>query len=264
MAATARIVIAGAAALALASCATMDDTQRRVATGAGIGAAGGAIAGQVIGRDTRATGTGAAIGAAAGAIGGYVWSRRMEEQKLAMQQAAQGTGVAVTQTADNQLRVEVPSDVSFDVNRADIRPNFQPVLDRFAQTLIAHPDTTVRIIGHTDSTGTDAINNPLSVNRAASTRDYLAARGVDPRRIAIDGRGAREPIADNVTEAGRARNRRVEIFIAEPAVAQAPAGAPAAGTPAPAGGSTAPGARSGRIGPPADIPPSAVQPSSGR
>jgi outer membrane protein OmpA-like peptidoglycan-associated protein len=90
------------------------------------------------------------------------------------------------------------------------------VLDRFAQTLNANPNTEVRIIGHTDSTGSDAINNPLSVNRAASTRQYLSDRGVAMNRIAIDGRGSREPVADNGSDAGRAKNRRVEIFVAEP------------------------------------------------
>jgi len=75
----------------------------------------------------------------------------------------------------------------------------------------------VSIIGHTDSTGSDAINNPLSVNRAASVRDYLTARGVPVAAIAIDGRGSREPVASNDTADGRARNRRVEIFMAEPA-----------------------------------------------
>jgi outer membrane protein OmpA-like peptidoglycan-associated protein len=75
----------------------------------------------------------------------------------------------------------------------------------------------VRIIGHTDSTGSDAINDPLSVNRASSARNYLTARGVNVQRIAIDGRGSREPIADNATEAGRASNRRVEIFVGEAA-----------------------------------------------
>jgi outer membrane protein OmpA-like peptidoglycan-associated protein len=137
-----------------------------------------------------------------------------------MEQATQGTGVEVTQTADNQLKLNVPSDVSFDVNSAQIKPNLAPVLDRFAQTLNANPGTTVRIIGHTDNTGTDAINDPLSVNRAASTRQYLAARGVDPARIAIDGRGSREPIADNSTPQGRAMNRRVEIYVGEARVAQ--------------------------------------------
>ena len=73
----------------------------------------------------------------------------------------------------------------------------------------------VRIVGHTDSTGSDAINNPLSVNRAQSARDYLVSRGVSASRMAIDGRGSREPIADNATESGRARNRRIDIFLAE-------------------------------------------------
>ena len=75
--------------------------------------------------------------------------------------------------------------------------------------------TTVRIVGHTDNVGSDAVNNPLSVNRAAATRDYLVSRGVAGSRIAIDGRGSREPIADNATPAGKAKNRRVEIFVAE-------------------------------------------------
>jgi outer membrane protein OmpA-like peptidoglycan-associated protein len=141
----------------------------------------------------------------------------MEKQKREMEQATRGTGVQVTQTPDNQLKLAVPSDISFDIGRADIKPNFAPILDRFAQTLNEHPATRVRIVGHTDSTGSDAINDPLSVNRAASTRSYLASRGVDLQRIAIDGRGAREPIADNATDAGRARNRRVEIFIGETA-----------------------------------------------
>lgn len=213
-------------ALALSGCASMDDTQRRTAMGAGIGTAAGAAIGAATagGNRGRSAATGAAIGAIVGGAGSYIWSRRMEEQKRTMEQATQGTGVAVTQTADNQLKLEVPSDVSFDTGRADIRPNFRPVLDRFAQTLAANPATTVRIIGHTDSTGSDAVNNPLSVNRAASARDYLVARGVDTRRIQIDGRGAREPVADNGSESGRARNRRVEVFVGEQvAQLQAPA-----------------------------------------
>ena len=77
----------------------------------------------------------------------------------------------------------------------------------------------MRIVGHTDSSGTDAINSPLSVNRAASVHDYVVSHGVDTRRIAIDGRGSHEPIAANSTDAGRAKNRRVEIFVAEEAAA---------------------------------------------
>lgn len=201
-----------AAALVLAGCAGMSETQRGTAIGAGVGAAAGAV----LGRATGNTGAGAAIGTAAGALGGYIWSNRMEQQKRAMEQATQGTGVAVTQTPDNQLKLEVPSDVSFDTGRADIKANFRPVLDRFGQTLREHPQTTVRIVGHTDSTGSDAVNDPLSLRRAQTVRDYLDSRGVPGARMSIEGRGAREPLADNGTEAGRARNRRVEILLREP------------------------------------------------
>jgi outer membrane protein OmpA-like peptidoglycan-associated protein len=213
----------------VAGCAGMSESQRNTATGAGLGALGGAALGSVIG-GPRGAWTGAALGAAVGGGGTYLWSRRMEEQKRAMEQATAGTGVAVVQTPDNQLKLEVPSDVSFRTGRADIEPALRPVLDRFAQTLVAHQATTVRIVGHTDSTGNDAVNDPLSVNRAASVRNYLTDRGVAPQRVTIDGRGSREALADNATEAGRAKNRRVEIFVAEPQLAQAPA-APAQSPP---------------------------------
>ena len=217
----------------LSGCANMTETQKTTGTGAGIGAAAGAligaatagghtgksaatgaaigaVAGGVIGAATaggntgKSAATGAAIGAAVGAGGGYLWSKHMEKQKAEMEQATQGTGVSVSQTADNQLKLDIPSDVSFDTNRYEIKSNLRPILDRFATTLNQNPVTMVTIIGHTDSTGTDAINNPLSVNRAASTRDYLVAHGVATNRIAIDGRGSREPIADNNTVEGRA------------------------------------------------------------
>ena len=200
----------------LAGCANMTETQKTTGTGAAIGAVAGGVIGAATGGG-RSAATGAAIGAAVGAGGGYLWSKHMEEQKRAMEQATQGTGVSVSQTADNQLKLDIPSDVSFDTGRYAIKPNLRPILDRFATTLNQNPVTTVTIIGHTDSTGTDAINNPLSVNRAAATRDYLVSRGVASSRIAIDGRGSREPVADNNTAAGRAKNRRVEIFVAEPA-----------------------------------------------
>ena len=201
----------------MAGCANMDETQRTTATGAAVGAVAGALLGGVTagGNKTKSAATGAAIGAALGAGGGYLWSRHMQEQKAAMEQATQGTGIGVTQTADNQLKLDIPSDLSFDSGRYDIKPALHAVLDRFATTLNQNPVTTVRVVGHTDNAGSDAINNPLSVNRAAATRDYLVSRGVAGNRIAIDGRGSREPIADNATAAGKARNRRVEIFVAE-------------------------------------------------
>ena len=210
-----RLVLAtSAAALVLAGCAGtgMTDTQRNTGIGAGVGALAGAAIGSATG---GRAGTGAAVGALAGAAGGYLWSQRMENQKRQMEAATRGTGVAVTQTANNELKLAIPSDVSFDVGRAAIKPNFSPILDQFASGLRNNPNADVRIIGHTDSTGTDAINNPLSIERAAATRDYLVARGVSPTAFRIEGRGSRDPIADNNTDAGRAQNRRVEIFVGE-------------------------------------------------
>ena len=196
-----------AVAVLLTGCATATPEQK----GAGTGALIGAVAGQILGHDSRSS----AIGAGLGALGGYVWSKNMEDKKRAMEQATAGTGTVVTQTSDNQLKLTIPNDISFDTGRYDIKPNLRPILDQFAQGLSQQPGTEVRIIGHTDNTGSDAVNNPLSVNRAQSTRDYLVARGVNSSRITIDGRGEREPIADNTTEVGRARNRRIEIFLAE-------------------------------------------------
>lgn len=205
-----------AALIALGGCANMNEVDRGTAKGAGIGAGVGAVLGAVTGPGGgRRAAQGAAIGGAAGAVIGNVWSSRMEQQKRAMEQATQGTGVEVSQTADNQLKLDIPSDISFDTNRADIKPNFRPILDKFASGLVDNPYAKVTIIGHTDSTGGDAINNPLSVNRAAETRNYLVSRGVASNRISIDGRGSHEPVASNDTPANRARNRRVEIFVAE-------------------------------------------------
>lgn len=203
----------------LVGCANMDETQRTTGTGAAIGAVAGAVLGGATGGGHKGRGaaTGAVIGAALGAGGGYLWSKHMAEQKAAMEQATQGTGIGVTQTADNQLKLDIPSDISFDSGSYDIKPGLKPVLDRFAGTLAQNSATTVRIVGHTDNAGSDAVNNPLSVNRASATREYLVARGVASHRISIDGRGSHEPIADNGTAAGRAKNRRVEIFVAESA-----------------------------------------------
>lgn len=203
-------------ALLLGGCANMSETQKGTAKGAAIGAGAGAVIGAIAGKGKGAA-IGAAVGAAAGAVAGNVWTKRQEEQKRQMEEATAGTGIGVTQTADNRLKLDIPSDISFDVGRADIKPNFRAVLDTFATSLVNNPASNVTVIGHTDSTGSDAVNNPLSLNRAASVRDYVAARGVASSRIAVEGRGSREPLVANDTAANRAKNRRVEIFVAEPA-----------------------------------------------
>ena len=199
--------IVSAVTILLTGCATATPEQQ----GAGTGALIGAVAGQVLGRDAKSS----AIGVGLGALGGYIWSKNMEDKKRAMEVATAGTGTVVTQTADNQLKLSIPNDISFDTGRHDIKTNLRPILDQFAQGLSQQTSMEVKIVGHTDNTGSDAVNNPLSVNRAQSARDYLVARGVSSQRISIDGRGSREPIADNATEAGRARNRRIDIYLAE-------------------------------------------------
>lgn len=205
-----------AAALALSGCANMSETQQDSAKGAGIGALAGVLLGAATG-GSKGAAKGAVIGAGAGALGGYIWSTKMQEQKKAMEAATAGTGIGVTQTADNRLKLDVPADAGFATGRSTVSPTLQGVLSQFAGTLNANPVTAIAIVGHTDSTGSDAVNNPLSFDRANATRDYLVARGVSPARFATDGRGSREPVADNGTTQGRAANRRVEIYVAEPA-----------------------------------------------
>lgn len=205
-----------AAVIALGGCANMSETQTDSAKGAGIGALAGVLLGAATGGSKGAT-QGAVIGAGAGALGGYIWSSRMQEQKRAMEVATAGTGIGVSQTSDNRLKLDVPADAGFSTGRSTVSPTLQRVLGQFANTLNANPVTAVAIVGHTDSTGSDAINEPLSFDRANATRDYLVARGVSPVRIATDGRGSRQPIADNGTADGRAQNRRVEIYVAESA-----------------------------------------------
>ena len=209
------VTAALASALLITGCANtggMSDTTRRTATGAGVGALGGAAIGAIAGGHA---GKGALIGAGVGALGSYIWSQNLEKQKREMEAATQGTGVGVTQTADNQLKLDIPSDISFDTGRSDIKGNFAPILERFAEGLRNNPNAEVRIIGHTDSTGSDAVNNPLSIARAESTRNFLTMRGVSGSRIQVEGRGSHQPVADNATADGRARNRRVEIFVGE-------------------------------------------------
>ncbi len=209
-------IIVSMTTLSLNGCADMSGTQRGTATGAGIGAGLGAILGaSTNGGGGGRTAGGAVLGAAAGAAIGNIWSTRMENQKRAMEQATQGTGVQVTQTEDNRLKIDIPSDISFDTNRSDIKNNFRPVLDRFAASLTDNAATNVTIIGFTDTTGNAAINNPLSLDRAMHTRDYLIGRGAQASRFTVEGRGDKDPVASNANEPGRARNRRVEIYVAE-------------------------------------------------
>lgn len=200
----------------LVGCANMTPEQRGAAQGTAIGTGVGAAVGAAIGALAGDAALGAGIGAGVGAVGGYVWSSRMEEQKRQMERATAGSDIQVTQTENNQLKMNIPSDISFDSGRAEIKPEMYPVLNSLAAGLMSNLNAQASIVGHTDNTGNDTINNPLSVNRAANTRNYLASQGISAHRINIDGRGSYEPIAPNDSPLNRAKNRRVEIFIFEP------------------------------------------------
>jgi outer membrane protein OmpA-like peptidoglycan-associated protein len=197
-------------------CANMGEREKGTAAGAGIGAVSGAVLSSATGGKA---GTGAVVGGALGAVVGNIWSKRQEERRVALEQATKGSGVDVSRTADDRLKVNIPSDVSFDVGSASIRPAMRTVLDPFAASLHgdANANTRVEIVGHTDSTGSEAVNNALSLERAHSVRDYLLSHGVPAVRVTTSAKGEREPVADNTSESGRARNRRVEIFLREPA-----------------------------------------------
>jgi outer membrane protein OmpA-like peptidoglycan-associated protein len=205
------IAVLAASVALTAGCQDMSERQKGTAVGAGVGAATGAVISSATGGKA---GTGAAIGGVLGAVAGNLWSKRMEDKRHAMEQATQGTGINVARTSNNELKVNVPSDISFDTGSADIKPELRGVLDQFAQGL--DRSMQVRVVGHTDSTGTDAINDPLSVERAQSVKRYLEDRGVPANRIVAVGRGSHEPVASNATAEGRAQNRRVEIFLSEP------------------------------------------------
>lgn len=206
------VAAAVAAALVGAGCENMSARERGTAQGAAVGAVAGAVLGSATG---GRAGQSAVIGGAVGAVAGNLWSKRMEEKRQAMERASAGTGIQVAKTADNRLKVNVPADFSFDVGRADIKPAMRPVLDELGRNL--DPNMRLSVIGHTDSTGSDAINDPLSVERALAVRDYLARNGVPASRISTEGQGSRQPVASNATEAGRAQNRRVEIYLVESA-----------------------------------------------
>ena len=198
--------------LTVVSCTTATDGTRKVSktgVGAGIGAAAGAVIGQAIGKDTKGTLIGTAGGAAVGAAIGNIFDRQEKE----LRNKLKGTGVDVKRTGEGEIKLTAPENITFDINSYVIKPQFRNTLDSVATVLKTYPDSTIIVSGHTDTTGNDAINNPLSINRASSVESYLESQGISSSRITSRGFGSKQPIASNSTEAGRAQNRRVEIAI---------------------------------------------------
>ncbi|MYN14051.1 OmpA family protein [Pusillimonas sp. TS35] len=206
-------IATGICAVALmAGCAQMNEmgTGGKTAVGAGAGAAVGAGLGALIGDSSKAAMIGAGIGAVAGGIAGYNWSKVKNDVE---QSGARNLGVDVTEMPDGTLRVNIPSNVSFDTGKYQLKPALLPVLDSVARALVQNPELRAKSIGYTDSTGSAATNQTLSVNRATAVTNYIAAQGVTQGRLTAEGRGPSNPVGDNATAEGRALNRRVELYL---------------------------------------------------
>lgn len=210
-----KLFVAGVSALALVSlsaCVTDPNTGERKVSRTAIGGVGGAglgylLGGLIGGKTARIVGAG--IGAAAGGVVGY----KMDQQIKELKESTAGSGVDVSQTPDGTgILLNLP-DVTFAVNSTSITPAFQSTLNQVAQSMATYPNSLVDVMGHTDSTGSDSYNLDLSRRRAEAVADYLVMRGVSRARLATIGYGEQYPIADNTTEAGRQKNRRVEIRI---------------------------------------------------
>lgn len=195
----------------LSACATDPYTGEskvaKTAWGTGIGAAAGAGIGALIGGKKGAL-IGAGIGAATGAAGGGY----MDYQAAQLRKELTGTGVQVKEI-DGRIYLVMPGNITFDTNQAFIKQSFQPVVISISKVLKEYDKTLVQVNGYTDNTGSDAINNPLSVKRANAIADFLKIQGVAANRIIANGYGSANPIASNATAAGREQNRRVEIVL---------------------------------------------------
>jgi outer membrane protein OmpA-like peptidoglycan-associated protein len=209
--------------LFLAGCAapqTQTKTTKGGLYGAAGGAAAGALIGQVIGRSTSGPLIGAAIGAAVGGAGGAAVGKMMDNQERDMRNVLATSDAAAVSREGNLLAVTFKGDVTFDTNSAEVRPGLYSEINRVAGVMTQYPETLIRVEGHTDSVGADAYNMDLSTRRANAVKTLLVQRGVADSRIEVVGYGETMPIATNDTEAGRQKNRRVEIKIAPQTQAQ--------------------------------------------
>lgn len=206
------VITALVGSLSLAGCTTNPTTGERdynkTAIGAGLGGLLGAGVAKSNGDKDKA-GRAAAIGAVVGAAGGYFLDQK--EKKLRQQMA--GTGVDVSRNPDGSIALVMPGNITFATNSASISPSFYSTLDKVASTLAEDTKTAIVVSGHTDSTGSDAINLPLSQNRANSVANYLVNKGVSSNRINAQGYGSSQPVASNATAEGKQQNRRVELSI---------------------------------------------------
>ncbi|MCW0392879.1 putative lipoprotein YiaD [Xanthomonas sacchari] len=218
------VSVALASALVLSACATggsyvqrdqygnPTEQQNRTGRGALIGTAVGVAAGLLSGSSATERRQHAMIGAGIGALSGAAIGNYQDRQERALRERTANTGIDVRRDGDN-ITLNLPDGITFDFNQSTLKPQFYSALNGVAQTLGEYNQTMIEVVGHTDSIGSDAVNQRLSEQRASSVAAYLIAQGVQPERIQTLGAGKKYPIADNSTEAGRAQNRRVEIRV---------------------------------------------------
>ena len=206
-----KLLVISVAALVTVGCA-VDDPNRRAKTGAAIGA----VTGAVIGNQSKSD-NGRVIGAAVGALTGAAVGSYMDKQHARLQQqlaAEQSSNeISLSRPSGDTIKLDVASEVSFDVNSASIKPNFRGSLDKVARIISEYDQTAIHVIGHTDSTGSSSYNQQLSEKRAVSVARYLSKTGVQRTRLRSAGRGESQPTADNSSANGRSQNRRVEIYL---------------------------------------------------
>ena len=198
------------AALVLVGCNVSN-----TAKGTAIGAGGGAVVGAIIGKMAGNTAIGAVIGGTVGATTGAIIGKKMDKAKKEAEAVKNAQVETITDANGLEaVKVTFDSGILFATNKADLNATSKASLTQFAEVLKENKDMDIAIIGHTDNTGSDAINNPLSKNRAQSVSKFLKSQGVASAQIkTIDGQGSTNPVADNSTAEGRKQNRRVEVYM---------------------------------------------------
>lgn len=198
----------------LSGCSSMSKMTQDALIGTGAGAAVGAGVGALIGKDGKAAAIGAAVGSAVGATAGALIGKKMDKkaEELAALENAQ---IETVEDANGltSIKVTFDSGILFATNKANLSNASKTELTKFAAQMQDLPDTDITIYGHTDNTGTAAVNEKLSKQRADSVADYLKSCGIANERMTAEGKSYTMPVADNSTVEGRAQNRRVEVFI---------------------------------------------------
>ncbi|RAK67028.1 OmpA family protein [Hymenobacter edaphi] len=187
----------------------MSRTAKGGVIGAGAGAAAGAVLGRVIGGKSG-TAIGAITGAAVGGATGAVIGRKMDKEAEELQRDMKNARV---ERVGEGIKITFDSGILFDTNKSDLRAASMSDIQNMAAVLKKYPDTNVLVEGHTDNTGSDAINQPLSERRAQAVANYTIQQGVESSRVTTQGYGSSQPVADNATAEGKQANRRVEIAI---------------------------------------------------